>query len=166
MTDTELCNYSFNRIQGQTTFIVFQAPRYLSADFDGGMGWYSLSRNVLSIDGFSESITFLAEVPEESVSWCTLFVNTNSQTLDLRIPHNGESEGILCIDSGSDGGVSLPREEWTKWRNAHPTNALTYKTDFSGLDGLQIQPESWAETISFGPLVPKNVPITTEGPKK
>lgn len=43
------------------TLVVLDLPRYARAsmDFDGGMGWYSLSQNVLRIDSISREITFL-----------------------------------------------------------------------------------------------------------
>jgi PDZ domain/Aspartyl protease len=161
--DTELCSISFNGIQDQTTFLVFDLR---NADMDGGMAWYSLSQTTLKIDATSQRVLFLPEVPRKSFRWCQLPVYTNSGTLDLRIPHDNGSEGILCVDTGFDGGVSLPEPNWSKWRESHRHSATTLKTAFELAEGWQIHIETWAESISFGPLVLTDVPITDEGPEK
>ena len=164
--DTELCNMSFNGIRGETTFVVLDAPRYVGADFDGGIGWYSMSQTVLRIDAISRRLKLLPKVTRKSLRWSQFTVSTNFGTLDLRIPHGKDPDGILCIDTGFEGGVSLPKAKWVKWRKAHPGSAATLKTDYSFIDGFEIQTEAWAEKISFGPIVLTDVPIENEGPKK
>ncbi len=164
--DTELCKISFNGINGQTTFVVLDLPLYVGADFDGGIGWCSMSQNVLRIDAISQEVTILSKVPRQSLRWSQFSVSTNFGTLDLRIPHGRDPEGILCVDTGFEGGVSLPKGEWVKWKKQHPQSATTLETSFSLTNGFEIQTEVWAEKISFGPIVLTDVPLADEGPKK
>lgn len=93
-------------------------------------------------------------------------MSTNLGALDIRIPLGAGREGILCIDTGADGGVYLPNAAWTEWTNTHRETATTLTTSFFPLEGFQVQTEAWARSISFGPITLTDVPTSNEGPTK
>jgi hypothetical protein len=166
--DTELCTISLKGTKSETTFVVLDLPGYARAktDFDGGIGWSSMSKNVLSIDAISHTLTALPKVTPQVLQWPRFFVSTNLGTLDLRVPQGKDKEGMLCIDTGTDGGVSLPNAQWREWTNTHPHATTTLKTFYSPMEGFQVQTEAWVARISFGPITLTDVPVSSEGPVK
>jgi hypothetical protein len=136
-------------------------------DFDGLIGWWTISQNVLRIDAVAKEVTFLPKVPKQIAQWIRLsvFAVTNSGgALDLQIPHSDRTNGVLCIDTGDYGGLALPAQEWRRWKEAHPQSLITLETAFTPDDGFFVHEEAWADHISIGPLVLTGVPIAQAGP--
>lgn len=163
---TEDCTLDLEGVTGPANFPVLDLPANVIADFDGLIGWWTVSPNVVWIDALAPAVTFLEEVPAKVARWNPFAVLpfTNSGALDLQVPHGGQSYGILCVDTGYDGGVALPTEEWARWKEAHPRTPLTLKTDFTPSDGFYVTEEAWADRISVGPVVLTDVPIMRAGP--
>jgi hypothetical protein len=167
--DTEECALAFDEYGGcMTTFLVLDVPAYASpdTDFDGLIGWWTMSQNILRIDAVAGKLTPLPTVPKQTAQWVRLSILAliNSGTLDLQIPHDGHTNGVLCIDTGSDFGLALPDREWKRWREAHPHTPITLDTVYTPSDGFFVTQEAWADEISVGPVVLKGLPIMRAGP--
>jgi hypothetical protein len=176
--DTEDCLLTLEGRKMRTTFLVFDLPAYLNANmgtnFDGLIGWYHmslkvgwfhLSQNILQIDAVASKVTTLPKVPKATAQWARLSVLTNFGTLDLQIPHVDQSNGLLCIDTGSYNGLDLPPQEWQRWKEAHPRTPITLEAAFTPADGFFVHEGAWADQISVGPLVLTGVPIGQAGPE-
>ncbi len=167
--DTEDCALAIDDFAVCTTsFLVLDAPAYLSTyiDFDGVIGWWTLSPNILRIDAVVGKVTPLAAVPKQSTQWpqLSMLPLTNFGVLELQIPHDDRTNGVLRIDTGSDFGLELPEKEWTRWRNSHPNAPITLDTAYSPSDGFFVTQLSWADKIAIGSIVLTNVPIMRTGP--
>lgn len=162
--DTEDCTLTLDGTDSKMTFLVLDPPAYVSANFDGLIGWCTISPNVMRIDGVAKEVTFLSKVPKQTAQWARLTVLTNLGALDLQIPHGDRTNGVLCIDTGSDLGVEVPAQEFRRWKKAHPQSPMTLETAFTLADGFYVTEEAWADQISIGPVVLTGVPIIAAGP--
>lgn len=135
-------------------------------DFDGIIGGWSLSPNILRIDAVAGKLIPLPTVPKQSARWARLSILalTNSGALDLQTPHADRTNGVLCIDTGSSFGLALPEKEWARWRESHPNTPTTLETTYTPSDGLFVTQEAWADEIAIGSIVLTNVPIMRAGP--
>jgi len=163
---TEECTLVLDGVAGPASFPVLDLPANVLADFDGLIGWWTVSPNILRIDAVAMEVAFLPSVPKETAQWDQLSVlaMTNSGALDLQIPRGAGRHGVLSIDTGSDSGLALPASEWSRWKEAHPRAPLTLKTDFTPSDGFYVTEEAWADQIAVGPIIMTGVPITRAGP--
>ncbi len=162
--DTEKCRLKFGDSGGcETTFLVFDLPAYVSADMDidGLIGWGTMSQNIMWIDAVAGKLTPLLTVPKKAARWSqfSIIALTNSGTLDLQTSHAVGSNGVFCIDTGSDFGVMLPGKKWKRWRELHPNIPITLKTDFTPADGFFVTEEAWADQITLDQITLTNVPI-------
>jgi hypothetical protein len=160
---TDECTLALEGARCKTSFYVLGTPRYTYDDFDGLIGWGSLDRNVVQVDAVAGIVTFLSEVPADALQWIRLPLMTNFGTLDLQITQNSPTNGVLCVDTGTDGGIALPREEWLKWGNSHAHTPRTLETLYNPQDGFVVREEAWADLISIGPLAVTGVPVASAG---
>jgi len=161
---TEDCTLVLEGTKGKASFLVLDLPAYVSADVDGLIGWWTLRNNILQIDAVAREVTFFPKLPTEAMQWARLSSLTNSETLELQVAHGDRTNGVLCVDTGSDRGLALPEREWRRWREAHPKNPVTLQTAFTPSDGFFVHEEAWADQISVGPIVITGVPIAEAGP--
>jgi hypothetical protein len=161
--DTEECTLYIEGLQGRTTFLVFDGPMSHS-DFDGLIGWYSLSQTILRIDGSAHKVVLLPDLPNAVIQWSRFQAATNMGVLDLKIPDPGGKDRVLCIDTGSDNGFALPASRWLGWKQEHPQRPMTLETFFSPIDGFCIEEQSWADEISVGSLLITDLPVSSSGP--
>ena len=161
---TEACVLSLEGERGKARFRVIDTPAYVSADCDGVVGWRNVRGNVLRIDAAAGRVTFLPKVPDQVSSWVRLAVFTNSDLLELEVARSDGSKGIVCVDTGTDMGVSLPTQQWQAWKAAHPHCPTTLKAFFTPADGVLAVEEAWATKFPFGPIVLSDVPIAEAAP--
>ena len=164
--DTEEFTLTLYGVDNKMSFLVLDLPAaYAHPDFDGLIGWRTLSRNIMRIDAVASEVSFLPSVPRKLADWARLAVVTNLARLDLAIPHGSLTNGVLCIDTGShDGGLALAPEAWRQWKAAHPESPVTLETAFGPLDGLFVFEEAWADEISLGPITLTGVPVQQASP--
>ena len=164
--DTEDCTLTLDGTDSKMSFLVLDPPAYVSADFDGIIGWWTISPNVLRIDAVAREVTFLSKVPKQTAQWSrlSLLAITNSGALDLQIQHSDRTNGVLCIDTGFDHGLALPAQEFRRWKEAHPQCPMTLETVFTPADGFFVTEEAWADQMSVGPIILTGVPIIAAGP--
>jgi len=161
---TESCTVSLQGAEFPASFPVLALPGYVTADFDGIIGWGTVQDNVMQIDAVKREVTFLAKVPKSAAKWARLSLLTNFGVLDLQVPHGDRTNGVLCVDTGFDGGLQLPARQWRRWKEAHPQNPITLRAAFTPSDGFFLQEEAWADQISIDSLVLAGVPIAQAGP--
>ncbi|MGO8698890.1 MAG: aspartyl protease family protein [Limisphaerales bacterium] len=163
---TEDCTLNLDGVAGRANFPVLDLPANVIADFDGLIGWWTVSPNIVRIDATASEVAFLPKLPDAAAHWDKFSVLsiTNSGALDLQVPHPGRADGVICLDTGSDSGLALPAPEWARWREAHPHILVTLKTDFTPSDGFYVTEEAWADKISVGQVILTDVPITRAGP--
>ena len=151
-------------IEGPTVFAVLDAPAWAEADFEGILGWTTVTNCIVNIDAMSGGVSFLGEVPQMATHWAHVPAVPVYTGLALKIPHGDGTSGLLIVDTGSDRGVALPPSAWRKWLNAHENAPLALETFCTPSDGFYIYEEAWADSISFGPITLNNVPIEQAGP--
>jgi hypothetical protein len=156
---TEECDMKVGPIEGRVRIPVIDLPTWGKADFEGVVGWDTVTNAVVCLEAFVDGVTFLSEVPPLAAEWPRVRAVPTVHGLGLEIPHANQASGILLIDTGSDKGVALPPQAWRKWKKAHPKAPLTLGTDASPSEGFYVYEEAWADKISFGPVTFKNVPI-------
>ena len=148
----------------EASFLVLNLPNYVRPDFDGLIGWPMVRPNTIRIEAILGKLTLLSELPKEVAQWTRLTLYTNFDMLDLQVPFSGNSNRVLCVDTGSDNGLSLPAEEWSKWKQAHPHMSVTLVATYTPSDGFYVAEQTWAERVAIGPIVLTGVPIEQAGP--
>ncbi len=83
---------------------------------------------------------------------------TNFDMLDLEVPHEDGSTGVVSIDTGSPYGFELSPRLWRQWKNTQPHARMTIRSELK-LDALHVGEETLADKINIGPLILTNVPI-------
>jgi hypothetical protein len=156
---TETYSLSLLGREGKTRFRVLTDPSYVSADFDGIVGWWELKENILKIDASLGKLSFLTAVPQGIDRWIRFGVVTNSDSLELEDAATGVTNGILCIDTGSDFGIILPHRAWQAWKSTHADERTTFNSFFAPGVGLVAQEEAWANRFYLGSLELTDVPI-------
>jgi len=160
---TEACTLAFWNGTTATRFGVITMPPYLDNTFDGLLGWPNLQQNILQFDALNHTCTVLNQVPAETSTWVKFNLLYNSGLLVLSAPEPGGGSMVIFVDTGSDQGVALSPDGWAKWRDDHPHPPDTINAYFTPSAGLVIAEESWAPTLTLGPLVLTNVPIQSVG---
>jgi len=128
----------------------------VSMDVDGCVGWSFFKNIVFQIDVANRTIRKLPAVPYEARQWATLRVRRSSSVFCLELP---DQTGVMLIDTGNYGGVSLGPARWQAWTNANPHLPKTLTTYYMGGSGVVVGEEAWAKRLSFGPMVLNDVPV-------
>src|ERR1017187_10235678 len=76
--DTEEFTLTLYGVDNKMSFLVLDLPAaYAHPDFDGLIGWHTLSRNIMRIDAVASEVSFLPSVPRKLADWARLAVVTN-----------------------------------------------------------------------------------------
>ncbi len=161
---TEECLFRLQDNKLKTRFRVFKAPAYLGAEFDGVLGWAPLHRNRFKIDAEAGTVTLLAKVPREALTWTKLLVVRKAVCLELELPGSNGPPSTLFVDTGDDRGVGLVPHDWREWRRSHAGAPVTLTAFFTPGTGLLVKEEGWANKLELGPLVLSGVPVTEAMP--
>jgi hypothetical protein len=128
----------------------------VSMDVDGCAGWSFFKNSIFQIDVANRVIRSLREVPPEARQWTTLRVRRASNVFCLEMP---DQTGVILIDTGNYGGVSLSPERWQAWTNANLHLPKTLTAYYMGGSGVVVGEEAWAKNLSLGPMVLNDVPV-------
>jgi PDZ domain len=161
---TEECDLKVSGARGKTRFFVLDQPGYVFPDCDGIVGWRFVGDSVLEINAIHREIEFLSDVPKKARQWARLRVFTNFYRLDLELPSVEGTNGVVCIDTGWEGGLALPDSVWQQWRSTHPESPTTFQAEYYPGEGFGIPEQAWADEIAVGPIVLNGVPIEESGP--
>src|SRR5262249_30809448 len=132
-------------------------------DVDGCAGWAFFRNSIFQIDAAEGVVRGLPEVPKESRGWTKLRMRRDSDVLCLEIP-GFRKNGVVLVDTGNDGGVSLSRLRWQTWTNTHPERPKTLAAYYMGGSGVVVGEESWAEKFALGAIDLNDVPIKPASP--
>src|SRR5258708_4731376 len=124
---TEECSLLLAGMEARTRFRVFDPPDYVELGFEGAVGWRNLRDNIIEIDASKLRLRFLENVPKKALSWERFGVVTNADLLQLEVPQRDFTMGIVPVDTGDDGGVSLPPEKWRTWRATNSARPMTLR---------------------------------------
>lgn len=144
----------------KTSFVVIDAPEFVRAEADGFMGWPALKDSLFKIEANHGAVIGLERLPTDIANWTKLKIDTNSDVLRLEIPGPGKSPSVIFVDTGDEGGVSLPSARWQHWRAAHVNEPMTLRGYFTPGIGLVVAEEGWARELSVGPVLMSGVPVT------
>ncbi len=128
----------------------------VSMDVDGCVGWSFFRNSVFQIDVAHRTIRSLSKVPAEARQWTALRIHRASDVFCLELP---DKSGVILIDTGNYGGVSLSPERWQAWTNANPHRPKSLTTYYMGGSGVVVGEEAWAEHFSLGPMMLNDVPV-------
>ena len=159
---TEECTLKVGPFEGPFNFAVLDFPDLAEADCI--LAWSVVTNRIVSIDAMSGGVSFREKVPPVAADWPHLPAVMVYTGLALKIPHENGTSGLLLVDTGIDRGVALPPKAWSEWQKAHPNAPLTLEAEYTPSDGFYICEEAWADSISFGPITLKNVPVQQAGP--
>jgi hypothetical protein len=154
---TEVCNLDLGTTNIKTSLSVMEMPAFLPFS-DGMFGWPLISQRIVHIDAANNIAEDFQNVPSDPI-WVQLRLWTNSDYLCLEIPDKKGAKAILSVDTGSPDGIRLAPPTWRNWKAAHTNSPITLSSYFTPALGLVIREESWAKSISLGPLTLTDVPI-------
>jgi Trypsin-like serine proteases, typically periplasmic, contain C-terminal PDZ domain len=161
---TEVCDLKMAGARGKTQFLVLDQPGHIFPDFDGFIGWNFIGERVLQIDAIHKKIAFLSEVPKKATQWNRLRVFTKFHRLDVELPSAEGTNGVVCIDTGWQGGLELPESDWRRWKSSHPQSPTTLQAVYFPADGFGTPEQAWSDEIAVGPIVLNGVPIEQSPP--
>ncbi|HEY1789616.1 MAG TPA: retropepsin-like aspartic protease [Verrucomicrobiae bacterium] len=155
--DTAVYTFKWNDSEAaQTDFVIIN--QNLDGGADGIVGWYFATGGPVRIDAEKYTISALMHDPWFGRGWTRFPIMTNTGILDIEVPHNDGTKGIISIDTGNPFGLLLAPRLWRQWRDGHPHAPVTCRV-LSWAGGVSSQEEMLADKISIGPLVLKNVPV-------
>lgn len=162
---TELCRLSNLNlgIEMDVRFRVFDVPAEAGAyPLDGVIGWPNFKDNILQIDRDSKKIKGLDKLPVDIEKWSkwAIYNDPGFQVLLIKVPDATGQEGVICIDTGAPGGVSLSAGRWKDWCDKNEGHSLTVTAYYSPAVGLKVYEERWADNLSIGDFVISGVPVT------
>ena len=156
---TEECNFVLGITRTRTAFSVFAPPSFLKLEMDGVVGWPPIRYNTIRIDAGLKQATWLTNTPPEAATWTKLRIRSQSRVLSLEIPGQDDTGGVLTVDTGSSYGVALSPATWQAWKAAHTNQPTTLLAGYMPGAGTVVAEESWANELTFGPLVLIEVPV-------
>jgi Aspartyl protease len=151
-TDVYTLNWEGNKFQ--TDFTILND----NMDCDGTMGWDYVNDNIVRIDATVGTIR-ASHTPWFGTRWAQFSIMTNFDKLDIEVPHNDGTKGIISIDTGNPYGLLLPPRFWRQWLGTHPHVPVTPRTIVT-VYGDFTHEEALADKIQIGSLTLTNVPVT------
>ena len=156
---TEECDFVLGTTRTRIAFSVFAPPSFLKLEMDGVVGWPPIRYNTIRIDAGLKQATWLTNTPPEAATWTKLRIRSQSRVLSLEIPGQDDTGGVLTVDTGSSYGVALSSARWQAWKAAHTNPPTTLLAGYMPGAGTVVAEESWANELTFGPLVLAEVPV-------
>lgn len=155
---TDDCTVSMCGISFQADLALLDFPQNTHVDCDGIVDWDTVHSNIIGIDGDGLEMAFLTSIPTQADNWARSPIMTNFGLLDIEVPHEDGTTGIIAIDTGRSAGVELSPRLWKQWRDMHPHSPTSIRKEIS-LFGLSVQEETLADKINIGPIILSDVPI-------
>jgi tetratricopeptide (TPR) repeat protein len=127
-------------------------------EVDGRIGWPEVRDNILVFDPRRHTVRRVEKLPAETAGWLKFKVHQDERFLiDLPLP-NGKT-GTVLVDTGDQGGVSLPLEQWIAWQAAHPQAAVSTHHYVGPETGSGTNEIAWADEFTLGGLTLTQVQI-------
>ena len=129
------------------------------------IGWPIIRHSIWRLNGTDRQFSILKAVPSEAAEWVKLKERTDRKLLTLELPQENLGQpAYIGIDSGSDDGITLFPEQWTRWRSAHPWQPVTLVAYFNPAAGIVVSEVSWAEDVDLFGLTLRGVAISRANP--
>ena len=155
----------FGNVTPNAQLSVCDQPSWLSFDCDGVIGWPIIRHSIWRLNGTDRQFSILKAVPSEAAEWVKLKERTDRKLLTLELPQENLGQpAYIGIDSGSDDGITLFPEQWTRWRSAHPRQPVTLVAYFNPAAGIVVSEVSWAEDVDLFGLTLRGVAISRANP--
>lgn len=101
----------------------------------------------------------LPSLPSDLSQWDRFKLCGASSTSSMAIPANDRCSELICIDTGSQGGVCFSFDAWEEWVKKQHDPPMTLELSWSpGQGGWAISKKTWANELRAGPL---RIPRTT-----
>lgn len=134
--------------------IVIDSP---PVDIDGLIGWPALQGKVWAVRWNNGTLIPIPSVPEQTNSWIEIDLATDVPVLAFAGGRRGK--GLIFIDTGDPGGVSLSAARWKRWLKEHPNAPMTLSSGWSpAVGGIYVGEQSWSDKLDLGALT---IPSTT-----
>lgn len=160
MGRTEECELQVGGSILRTSFGVVEVPEMLPIGFDGVLGWGPLADNIFKIDANLGAVTCLTNIPIAAANWMKFTLETNSNTLKIRVSHRGKETSVIAVDTGFEGGVKLSPDLWRDWKAVHTDQPMTLTAYYMPGAGMVVAEEAWAKKLAIGSLLMTDVPVT------
>jgi hypothetical protein len=158
---TETCQFSVGQethtLQLPTVFLPW--PWAGLFEVDGVIGWPDLADDCFAIDANDNAIRSLGAVPEDINAWFKLPLYRRTDVLALEVPRADGKTGVLEVDTGNSGGISLSPARWSEWRASHPHAHAAWQFNFMPGSGPAIGRQYVADDLTIGPLTWTHVTI-------
>jgi tetratricopeptide (TPR) repeat protein len=133
-------------------------PVSLFFDVDGLIGWPDMADDYFEIDAAADAIKHLDALPDTN-GWIRVPLYRHADVLALQVPGPDGVTGVVEVDTGNPGGISLAPDLWNAWRDAHKHARGNHDISFMPGSGLGIGKTFWASRLEIGPLTWTNVPV-------
>jgi hypothetical protein len=130
---------------------------------DGALGWSTVKQNLMQFQAIDHHVKLLRKISSVVNSWTKVAVKKDADVLLLEVPKK-DGTAIIFVDTGSDHGIHLAPAKWREWTATHPNRASTMNAYYTPAAGVIAKEETWAKTLSLGPLVLEDVPIMEAQP--
>ncbi len=127
-------------------------------DIDGLIGWPALQGRLWRIQWDDLSLSRIYSAPKETLLWKAF--NIDSKILIAAAFIQGDEGGRTYLDTGSNGGISLPEPRWRRWLKEEPCLPATLTSGYNPAAGGVFATElRWSNSFQFGPLAISRVMI-------
>jgi hypothetical protein len=128
--------------------IVIDSP---PVDVDGLIGWPFLKGKIWAVLWNEGTLVRLQSVPEQASGW--MRINIAKDVPILAFSYGKKDEGLIFIDTGDSGGVSLSAARWKQWLREHPDAPMTLYAAWSpAVGGISVVRQSWSDQLELGAL--------------
>jgi tetratricopeptide (TPR) repeat protein len=157
---SSLCRFTVGRETRTLRLLTLHLPWPVSLffDVDGLIGWPDLADDYFEIDATADAIRHLDALPDTD-GWIRLELYQHADVLALQIPEPDGVTGVVEVDTGNPGGLSLSPELWDEWRESHTHARSNRDISFMPGSGLGIGKTFWAPKVDVGPLTWTNVQV-------
>lgn len=156
---SDFCKFKLGPDDYHLRVATLKVPWWWNLDVDGVIGWPDMMDDVLAINATKSTITGMEKLPGETSSWVKLPIYPHTGVLALQIPRADDKIGVVEVDTGNSGGVSLSPERWKEWKATHPRAHWSWTLDMMPGSGAILGRRYTADEVTIGPIVLTNVPI-------
>jgi hypothetical protein len=131
---------------------------------DGLIGWPFLKGKIWAVLWGAGTLARIRSVPEQAQSWLQIGLATDVPVLAFAEGERGR--GLIFIDTGDSGGVSLSGARWKQWLKEHPDAPMTLSSGWSpALGGIYVGRQCWSDRLDLGPFFIPGARVSRAGHK-
>ena len=158
----DIATFAFECLGGKVDdakAIVIDLPP--QAEFDGLIGWPGFRNKIWRVQWDDMALKQIPFVPEEVLSWQVLDLDSRVGKAAAFV--GGDEAGLIYIDTGATGDISLSEARWDKWVQSTPDIPMTLASAYSpAVGGWFVTGQVWADKIQLGQVTFPGVMITQD----